>query len=108
DGRLMATASFDYDQDMSVVRLWSLPAGQPIGRPLRYSAVGDVSLSPDGRTLAITAPEDNGPKVEIVDVATRRRRTSLPGSENVTDLARFTPDGRFIVAGSWKGWARLW
>ena len=24
------------------------------------------------------------------------------------DLARFTPDGRYIVAGSYKGWARLW
>jgi WD40 repeat protein len=109
DGRLMATASWGYDRDEGVVRLWSLPAGQPVGRPLRYPAVGDVSLSPDGRTLAVTVAEDNGKaKVEIVDVATRRRRTSLPGSGTVTDLARFTPDGRFIVAGSWKGWARLW
>ena len=70
----------------------------------------DVSLSPDGRTLAITADRSHDPTggVEIVDAATHRRRTSLPETETVTDLARFTPDGRFIVAGSWKGWARLW
>jgi WD40 repeat protein len=110
DGRLMTTASDDFnDQDDGVVRLWALPSGRPVGRPLRYPSVGDVSLSPDGRTLAITGigGGDKG-GVEIVDAATGRRRTSLPGAGTVTDLARFTPDGRFIVAGSWKGWARLW
>jgi hypothetical protein len=91
------------------LRLWALPSGDPVGPPLRYGFVGDVSLSPDGRTLAVTAgaPNDNG-GVEIVDAATHRRRTSLPGAGTVSDLARFTPGGRFIVAGSWKGWARLW
>ena len=68
-----------------------------------------MSLSPDGRTLAIAAGDRHDKDgVEIVDVATHRRRTSLPETETVTDLARFTPDGRFIVGGSWKGWARLW
>jgi WD40 repeat protein/DNA-binding SARP family transcriptional activator len=110
DGRLMATASDDFnDRDNGVVRLWSLPSGQPVGRPLRYPGVADVSLSPDGRTLAITVGDRNDKgSVAIVDAATHRRRTSLPGTGTVTDLARFTPDGRFIVAGSWKGWARLW
>ena len=102
NGRLMATASgFD------TVRLYALPSGQPVGRPLRGPpAVGDVSLSPDGRTLAITRPPSGG--VEIRDVPTLRRRTSLPQSETVWDLARFTPDGRYVVGGSYKGWARLW
>jgi WD40 repeat protein/DNA-binding SARP family transcriptional activator len=110
DGRLMATASDDFsDRDDGVVRLWALPSGRPVGPPLRFPAVGDVSLSPDGRTLAITTIDrSDKASVEIVDAATHRRRTSLPGAETVTDLARFTPDGRFIVAGSWKGWARLW
>jgi WD40 repeat protein len=110
DGRLMATASDDFnDRDNGVVRLWALPSGHPVGPPLRYPGVQDVSLSPDGRTLAITASDRNDKaSVEIVDAPTHQRRTSLPGTETVTDLARFTPDGRFIVAGSWKGWARLW
>jgi WD40 repeat protein len=107
DGRRMATASDDFnDHDKGVVRLWALPSGQPVGHPLRYQSVSDVSLSPDGRTLAVTA-DDGHAAVEIVDAVTHRRRT-LPGTGTVTDLARFTPDGRFIVAGSWKGWARLW
>ena len=109
DGRLMATLG---QGDIGAggrkrVLLWTLKAGQPLGRPRSYSptrAAQDVSLSPDGRTLAVT--EALG--VEIIDVATRRRRASLPGSETVRTLARFTPDGRFIVGGSTDGWARLW
>jgi WD40 repeat protein/DNA-binding SARP family transcriptional activator/Mg-chelatase subunit ChlI len=102
DGRLMATASgFD------TVRLYALPSGRPVGRPLRGPPdIGDVSLSPDGRTLAITRPPTGG--VEIRDVPTLRRRTSLPQTETIQDLARFTPDGRHLVGGSYKGWARLW
>ena len=46
--------------------------------------------------------------VRIVDVATHRQRASLYGDEAIWDLARFTPDGRFLVGGSWKGWVRLW
>jgi WD40 repeat protein len=110
DGRRMATAGDDFqDREDGVVRLWALPSAELVGPPLRYASVSDVSLSPDGRTLAITAGDRHDKNsVEIVDAATHRRRTSLPESGTVTDLARFTPDGRFIVAGSWKGWARLY
>jgi WD40 repeat protein/DNA-binding SARP family transcriptional activator len=111
DGRLMATASRN-----GIVRLWALPSGRPVGRPLRYSpmsrsssrsnAVGDVSLSPNGRLLAVTRPPTGG--VQILDVATMQRRATLSESKTVWDLARFTPDGRYIVAGSYKGWVRLW
>ena len=107
DGRLMATASDDAgDRSDGVVRLWTLPSGAPAGRPLRYPTVGDISLSPDGRTLVVTHPPTGG--VEIVDVAQRQRRGSLLGAETVWDLVRFTPDGRHVVGGSYKGWARLW
>ncbi len=102
DGRLMATVA-GYD----VVLVWTLKAGQPLGRPRRYypSLGGEgVSLSPDGRTLAVTTALG----IEIIDVATLRRRTLLPRSETVKSLARFTPDGRFIVGASTDGWARLW
>ncbi len=115
DGRLMAAANQDFSGFTDInppprtVRLWALPSGRPLGRPLRFPTVGDVSLSPDGQTLAVTVPlhaRDTG--VQIFDVRTHRRLASLSGDESVWDLARFTPDGRFLVGGSWKGWARLW
>jgi WD40 repeat protein len=101
DGRIMATLS------AGNISLWTLQAGQPLGNPRRYYPAGGafhVSLSPDGRTLAVTSGELG---VETVDVATLRRRKSLTGSETVLHTS-FTPDGRFIVGGSSKGWARLW
>jgi WD40 repeat protein len=103
DGREMATAS-----DGGVVQAWSLPSGRRIGArvdlyPDSYDLTG-VSLSPDGRTMAVTTTG----AVEIVDVATHRRRTVLTGAETVSEPAHFTPDGRFVVAGSREGWARLW
>jgi WD40 repeat protein len=99
DGRRMLTVSpFD------TIQLWTLRDGRPAGAPRRYPAAFVASLSPDGRTLAVVAPLG----IEVIDVATMRRRATLPGSETVRGLARFTPDGRYIVGGSIKGWARLW
>jgi WD40 repeat protein len=97
----MATGSED------LVRLYALPSGRPVGRPLVGSTpIKDVSLSPDGRALALARPEEPG--VEIRDVPALRLRRTLPGSESVWDHARFTPDGRFVMGASWKGWAQLW
>ena len=92
----MATASA-----VDPVLVWTLRSGRPVGRPRRYFSsldAGGVSLSPDGRTLAVAAWAG----VAIVDVATLRLRTSLPASESVW-LAQFTPDGRFIVGGQPRG-----
>jgi WD40 repeat protein len=46
--------------------------------------------------------------VEIRDVPSLRVRARLPGSETIREFMRFTPDGRFLMGTSWKGWARLW
>jgi WD40 repeat protein/DNA-binding SARP family transcriptional activator len=101
DGRLMATTSGD-----GSVILWDLRSGKPVAREVRSSmdALGDAALSPDGRTLAIVHP---GQGVEMLDVATLRRRAWLSHSESV-GVIRFTPDGRSVVGGSSSGWARLW
>jgi WD40 repeat protein/DNA-binding SARP family transcriptional activator len=100
DGRLMATTSPE------AVILWDLRAGEPVARPVRSSrfSLGGASLSPDGRTLALL---DSGQPVEIVGVATLRHRAWLSQSESVGSI-RFTPDGRYVVGGSFKDWARLW
>jgi WD40 repeat protein/DNA-binding SARP family transcriptional activator len=100
DGRRLATGSYD-----GTVRLWALPSGRPIGPPITFDwGVRDVSLSPDGRVLMVTS--EAGP--EMVDVSAPTARRSLSGAEGVDEFARFTPDGRFVLATSRQGWARLW
>jgi WD40 repeat protein len=45
--------------------------------------------------------------IEVVDVATLRRRAFLPvKGENAA--AQFTPDGRYVVGASSNGWTRMW
>jgi WD40 repeat protein len=108
DGRLMLTVSGSNNPSVSAtIRLWRLQAGRPTA-VLRRRAVAPVmdsaALSPDGRTIALTGQRG----VEIIDTATMRRRATLPGSETVRILLRYTPDGHYVVGGSDKGWTRLW
>ena len=101
DGRLMATADFGNN-----VLRWRMRAGRAVGTPRSYrpsAGTLDVSLSPDGRTMVVVA----GLGVEVVDVATLRRRADLPGASSVRS-AQFTPDGRYVVGASYHGWARMW
>jgi WD40 repeat protein len=110
DGRLMVTGADD-----GTVRVWALPSGREVGAPLKFvdrsggPDVGDVSMSRDGREIAVDTPDARRyPGIQIFAVATHRRVAALSDDEDVWDLARFTPDGRYIVGGSWKGWVRLW
>ena len=101
DGRLMATADFGDN-----VLRWTMQEGRAVGTPRSYRpAAGtlDVSLSPNGRTMVVVA----GLGVEVVDVATLRRRADLPGADSVRS-AQFTPDGRYVIGASHQGWARMW
>jgi WD40 repeat protein len=116
DGRLMATVDFPGGSGTHVVfvsglhtkvSLWTLPSGERIRREIYENHPQPdmtVALSPDGRTLAIGIP---GTDVDIYDTTTRHRRNRLPNTETLGSL-RFTPDGRFLIGGSNKGWARLW
>ena len=101
DGRRMATFAD------GVVMLWTLESGRPVGPPRRYSRSGfqDVSLSPDGRTLARLLP---GVGIKLADVATLRDHALLADSEDAQHWVRFTEDGRHIVAALRGGWLRIW
>jgi DNA-binding SARP family transcriptional activator/WD40 repeat protein len=101
DGRRMVTTNL-----ASVVMLWTLRSGRVVGPPRPYSPSGfeDVSLSPDGRTLAVLLP---GTGVELVDATTLRRRAVLADSDRVRRFAQFTEDGGHVVAQA-GGWVRIW
>jgi WD40 repeat protein len=102
DGRRMLTFSLS-----DTIELWTLKAGRPAGPPRPYSSFESMdaaALSPDGRVFAVPGPLG----IDIIDTATLRRRTTLPGAQMFGRFLLFTPDGRYLVAGSLKGWTRLW
>jgi WD40 repeat protein len=107
------TPSFSRDRRLmtsvvanGAVTVQTLRSGRPAGRPRVYgSSFGvNVSLSPDGRTLAVAGRE----VIEIVDVATLRPRLRLRGSGAAPTVVRFSPDGSALAAGGLSGWVRVW
>jgi WD40 repeat protein len=100
DGRLMALAG-----PGGTVSIWTLRSGRPFGRARIYPAnATSVSLSPDGRSIAVARFVD----VEIGDVATLRRRIRLPDSKGQPTVVHYSPDGRFMAAGSVDGSVGVW
>ena len=101
DGRLMATADAG-----DAVQLWTLRAGDRSAAAalLHLAGCRGVSLSPDGRTLAVAAGWASRSSTWPRCAAARR----CPAPRRSGRLRSFTPDGRFLVGGSVKGWARLW
>jgi WD40 repeat protein len=77
-----------------------------------YRTTG-LTLSPDGRLLALNGPRD-GERLSLWNVATGKRLRDLPGHENVvsTDWLRqpaaFTPDGRFVIGPASRETLGVW
>jgi WD40 repeat protein len=102
DGSRMLTLSID-----DTIDLWTLRAGRVAGPSRQYRptfGAMSASLSPDGHTLVIAS--DVG--LEIVDAGTLKPLRRLAGADNTMFFAEFSADGRYVVGGSERGWARLW
>ena len=99
-GRRMALVS------RGAAEVQPLIAGRPAGRPRFYRRSGgaqSVTLSPDGRTLAVQT--DGG--IEIVDVARMRISGFLLDSDTTVTAPVFIGNG-VVAAGSREGWVRMW
>ncbi|MCY0989790.1 serine/threonine-protein kinase [Nannocystis sp. ILAH1] len=65
----------------------------------------DVSLSPDGRWIASSGPDDIA---RVWDADTGNLRAVLGGHHARVASVDFSLDGRTLATGSWDGAARLW
>jgi WD40 repeat protein len=89
------------------VRFRNALTGRPVGRPIvSHHAVTGLALSPDGKTLAVTADG-----LQLWSTATGQRIGGpLPAADATAAAgpAAFSPDGRLIAAIGSDGKARVW
>ncbi|MCI3935109.1 WD40 repeat domain-containing protein [Streptomyces sp. AN091965] len=87
-------------------RVWDTATGKSLSVIRGYAdGAHAMTLSPDGRTLAIAAGDDNN-MVWLTDVATGKVRHVFGRVESSIEFA-FTPDGRTLAMGTEDG-VRLW
>src|SRR5262245_12349472 len=67
--------------------------------------VYDVTFSPDGKTLAAAC---NDGSVELWDLLTSKRRTTLRGHAWPVGVVAFSPDGKLLATGAMDGTLKLW
>ncbi|MGR6920440.1 WD40 repeat domain-containing protein [[Actinomadura] parvosata] len=103
DGSTVATGGAD-----GTARLWDTATRRQLGAPItraRFECSDvEVALSPDGRTLATACLST----VRFYDVATRRQLGPDVKQGEVVSALEFSPDGRTLVTGDFRGVVRQW
>jgi len=97
DSKTVITSGTD-----NIIRLWDVATGTERAPRGNQGYVGDVTLSPDGRTLAYVTYES----IRLLDVATGEEIGSLPCFP-ARSLA-FSPDGTMLAAGTHENAIFLW
>ena len=110
DGKTLASGS-----DNNTIKLWDVESGKELltltGHSDAYNLTGhshdvdSVSFSPNGKTLASTAGNDN--TIKLWDVESGKETRTLPGHSAV-DSASFSPDGKILASGSVDYTIKLW
>jgi len=100
DGKMLVSASAD-----NTVRLWNVSDGSSaLVITGKDGPVYDASLSPDGQTLAMSPERSTVQLWDARDGVLLRRLES----ENSSISVAFSPDARFVAAGSYDYTVRLW
>ncbi len=108
DGESLFTSSFDGMIYLSNPALLCLPTTLPRQRGDR-NAVLSLALSPDGRTLAAGASNDEGPvEVTLWNPNTGVQRGVLRGHRGHVCAVAFSPCGHLLASGGSDETVRLW
>jgi WD40 repeat protein len=104
DGRRLATASDD-----GTARLWEVPAGRPIGGPLRHPGgikVMCAAFRPDGARFLTTSADGTVCQWDAATAAPVEPPYERHSGEVWT--ATYSPDGRWVASSGTDRTVRLW
>jgi WD40 repeat protein/serine/threonine protein kinase len=103
DGRTLVSGGMDRS-----IRLWDVAEGRERAAFTNYPlGVAGVRLSPDGKTLAISATVGYQ-QITLQDTVTGTIISQLRGHHGPLSGAEFSPDGRTLISGSQDGSVRVW
>ncbi len=87
------------------LRVWDVEKGEQVGTLKGHTgAVGTVTFSPDGKTLA----SGGGEGIRIWDVDTGEVRKVLRGHMKSVESVAFSADGKRLASGGFDDTARAW
>jgi RNA polymerase sigma factor (sigma-70 family) len=90
DGKTLAS------RDRNAVSIWQLDTGKRIGR-FEGPQAGWGTLAPDGKTLALSAPDEDQ-TIELWDTAAGKKLWELKAPHNYSSYAlAFSPDGKTLA-----------
>ena len=103
DGKMLFTAAGPWRK--GEVSLWDVATGARV-RTDKGGSIYDVTLSPDGRTLAYSA--EGGAMIKLRDVASWTVATTIGRYDFGLTCLSFSPDGAIIATGHENGTIMLW
>lgn len=107
DGRTLYSLGWD-----KTLRIWDLPTAKeirciPVEHDYSFLQRSGLTLTPDGKTLAVVVVNNRTVTIRIVDTASGAERQRIAGPEHLLGM-RLTPDGQSLVAWSGDGKVRVW
>ncbi len=96
------TKLYTENEEDSSVSIIDLKSRKRIGKISTPGALAGIGLSPDGKTIILV--DATKPRIFAVDTEadTIARTVELSGHEKPAQIARFSPDGRYLVVTSFE------